>query len=242
MNYSDPSGRVPSFHGTPKPGDDGDFEGGRYDWENPNGSIAMMEVNGLLPEKYMDEYWSVKEKVSEDQNGGSGAGYAGTPQADSQSGPKVVFDSVELLDDPDAGRPKGPLGVPRSVNPIRAATRHEFNPNEFTLDVDDPRVETGGLMAIRVKFHVIGGDWSRVDIVTTENESRRWDIAERRQLDRNSFIIGVNVYDKEARINPISVKVHVTWKESMWENGKLNDYRDKTVTAAIRLLVGPKDR
>lgn len=144
--------------------------------------------------------------------------------------------------DSGAGLPQGPLRVPKPINPIRSATRAELNPNAFTLDVDDPRVAVDGLIAIRVKFHVLDGDYDSVTAITSSKENRRWDIAERREIDHNSFIVGVNVYDKEAPVNPIYVNVRVGWKASIWDRGNLNDIRYKTVQASIRLIIGPKDR
>jgi RHS repeat-associated protein len=161
---------------------------------------------------------------------------------DSQPGPKVIFDAVELLDDSGAGLPQGRLRIPKPINPIRSATRNELNPNSFTLDVDDPRVAVDGVIAIRVKFHVVDGDYESVNAITTDKESRRWNIYERRAIDHNSFIVAVNVYDKEAHINPIYVNVRVRWKAAFYEQNKLNDIRYKTVQASIRLIIGPKDR
>ena len=71
----------------------------------------------------------------------------------------MIFDAVELLDDSGAGLPNGPLRVPKPINPIRSATREQFDPNAFTLDVNDIRVALDGLIAIRVKFHVVDGDY-----------------------------------------------------------------------------------
>ncbi len=186
------------------------------------------------PENHMDG----PSGVSGQSNTGDGS----VPQ-NSQSGSKVVFDAVELLDDSGAGLPqKGPLRVLKPINPIRSATREELNPNAFTLNVDDPRVAVDGLIAIRVKFNVVDGDQDSVNVITTTKENRRWDIAESREIDHNSFIVGVNVYDKEAPVNPIYVNVAVSWRAAWWEQNKLNDVRHKTARASIRLIIGPKDR
>ena len=180
LRFSDPTGHLPSTSHTisssasPNPGwgwDDSGFDPAAL-------AVALMEemLYQQMRELPGGELDSSSEgaaieghKIDEDESS------AGEPQ-DSQSGPKVMFDAVELLDDPGAGLPQGPLKVPKPINPIRSATREQFDPNAFTLDVDDPRVAIDGLIAIRVKFHVVDGDYDKpVTVITTEKENRRWD-------------------------------------------------------------------
>ncbi|HEY2974614.1 MAG TPA: DUF4214 domain-containing protein, partial [Pyrinomonadaceae bacterium] len=159
------------------------------------------------------------------------------------SEPQIVFDGVQLLDDSLAGFPEGPLNVPRPVNPIRSATRDEFNSNEFTLDVDHPKVDINGILGIRVKYHVInGGDKEEVTVTTTDSENRRWRIAGTPQRTEGGLIFTANVYDAEAKINTIYVTVRTQWTASIWDKGKVNDVRYKSAKAEIRLQIGQKDR
>jgi hypothetical protein len=154
----------------------------------------------------------------------------------------VIFDAVELLDDAAAGLPQGPLNKPNPINPIRSAKRNEVNPNDFKLDVDDPRVAVDGLIAFRVKFRIEYGELEEVNVSTTPNEKRRWRVAGTRQIDQNSFIFWANIWDGEASNNPIDVSVRIKWTADWKKTGKLNDIRHETVPATIRLLLGPKDR
>jgi RHS repeat-associated protein len=170
----------------------------------------------------------------------SNAGEHGDPQ--NSPGPRVIFDAVELLDDAAAGLPQGPLNKPNPINPIRSAKRNEVNPNDFKLDVDDPRVAVDGLIAFRVKFRIEYGELEEVNVSTTPNEKRRWRVAGTRQIDQNSFIFWANIWDGEASNNPIDVSVRIKWTADWKKTGKLNDIRHETVPATIRLLLGPKDR
>jgi len=74
--------------------------------------------------------------------------------AEQSQDPAVVFDGIELLDDPRAGYPHGPLQVLRKANVVAKAKKVEDVPNTYTLDVDNPEVDPNGTIAIRVTFHV----------------------------------------------------------------------------------------
>ena len=155
--------------------------------------------------------------------------------------PEIVFDSVELLDDPAAGFPDGPLNVPRPIRPIRSATRNEFNQNQFTLNVDDPKVDPKGILAIRVKFHIIDGDLDSSTVETTNRDERRWRIAGAPLKIEGGLIFTANVWDQEGKNNPIYVTVRAKWTASLWDKGKLNDVRYTTGRAEIILKLGSRD-
>ena len=110
------------------------------------------------------------------------------------------------------------------------------------MDVDHPSVDPNGILAIRVKFHVIDGDWEGLTVTTTERESRRWRIAGGPMKTEGGIIFHVNVYDAEAKINPIYVTIRAQWTASIWDKGKLNDVRYKSAKAEIILRIGPKDK
>jgi RHS repeat-associated protein len=161
---------------------------------------------------------------------------------ESKGEPQIVFDSVELLDDPVAGFPEGPLKVPRPIRPVRSGTPNEFDPNQFTLDVDHPAVDTRGILAIRVKFHIIDGDLDTATVDTTNRDERRWRIAGQPLKVEGGIIFTANVWDKEGPNNHIYVTVRAKWKANVWDKGKLNDVRYKTARAEIILRIGPRDK
>jgi len=242
LNSTDPTGHLPVAVTGPAPGAWGDSD--------------SPATPGDLPARYEEEIAGIKAVIAADEAArsaanesdphGDEAGHSGGEATgggeDVPAEPQIVFDSVELLDDPVAGFPEGPLNVPRPIHPIRSATADEFNPNQFTLDVDHPKVDPGGILAIRVKFHIIDGDLDTATVDTATREERRWRVAGQPLKVEGGLIFTANVYDKEAKINPIYVTVRATWTASIWERGKLNDVRYKTARAEIRLLIGPHDR
>ena len=133
--------------------------------------------------------------------------------------------------------------MPRPIHPVRSATQNELNPNQFTLDVQHPAVDPTGILAVRVKFHIIDGDLDNSTVETTDRKERRWRIAGEPLKVAGGLVFTVNIWDSETKVNNhIYVTVRAKWTASVWDKGKLNDVRYKTARAEIILRIGPHDR
>jgi RHS repeat-associated protein len=49
LNFSDPTGHMPSIHLNPKPGQDGGEDGYSYSWDDPTSPQAVLQAAGILP-------------------------------------------------------------------------------------------------------------------------------------------------------------------------------------------------
>jgi RHS repeat-associated protein len=158
----------------------------------------------------------------------------------------VVFDKIELLDNAGAGFERGPLGVPRPGRGVAQATQDNLHPNAYTLDVSNTEVDPNGVMAIRVTFHGrdVALDPKLVTVSTTDAQNRRWDILQEyvgqnaTQVDYGQITFRIKVFDKEGKINPITVRAYGTWKASIWDKGKINDMRSTFTEISIKVVIG----
>jgi len=95
----------------------------------------------------------------------------------------VIFDKVELLDEPGAGYPQGALGVPRPANVAATGTKVEnaSSPNTYSLDIDAEKVDAYSVLAIRVTFHSAQGfetDPSLISVSPAREGTQRYNILE----------------------------------------------------------------
>lgn len=162
----------------------------------------------------------------------------------------VLFDKVELLDNAGAGFKRGPLEVTRPGRGVAQAKQDEWNPSAYTLDVSNTEVDPNGVMAIRVSFHGRGVDIDPklVTVTTTDQKNRRWQILQEyvgetaTQVEDGQVTFRVKVYDAEAKINPITVRVYGTWRASVWDKGKINDNRSTFTEISIKIVVGKDNK
>ena len=95
----------------------------------------------------------------------------------------MLFDKVELLDEPGAGYLQGPRGVPRPAKVVAAATKVEnaSSSNTYSLDLDVEKVDPYAVLAIRVTFHSAKGfeiDSEKTSVSPAREGTQRYELLE----------------------------------------------------------------
>jgi len=128
--------------------------------------------------------------------------------------PAVIFDSVELLDEPGAGYPQGPLGVPRQAKVVATGIRVENapNPNTYSLDLDVEKVDAYSILAIRVTFHA-AKDFETEPSSTSVSPARSDEATKRYEL-LEEYLPGTGRKATQTDFGQVTFRVKATGRDS----------------------------
>src|SRR6266404_4749323 len=163
-------------------------------YTDPTGHYADHGMFGALSGSFSDIPWTVAggdQEVSSPDSCPSGACFeeANTWEDHLSSGvlqvpqnAAIIFDKVELLDDPGAGYSDGHLRTRPEIS-MATATKVENAPmpNSYSLDLDSEKVDAYSVLAIRVTFHTAKGfetDPSLVSVSPAREGTKRYELLE----------------------------------------------------------------
>jgi len=252
MNFSDPTGHMPSIHLNPKPGQDGGDEGYSYSWDDPTSPQAVLQAAGILSERLQNEAnnWAladgakygcsncpVKHSVANLLAMGTGS--------TSQAKPEVRVSEIELLGD-WGDDPTSPAVGKGSVD----AFDYSDNPSKYILDVNQGGIDPNSIFTVAITFKGLKTDgWVPDSAKATAPTNGRWNLVEtptglgpvrkRPKGDMLTILLNIRARDIGAQNKPISLQVSAFYTSLYRKDGRAGiDHDTVTKQIFIKLLIG----